>query len=657
MKVEKVRIQNLRGFKDEEIVFDDYTCFVGSNGAGKSTVLCALNIFFRETENAATNLSELEAEDFHNRDTTEPVEITVTFKDLTPDEQSEFAAYYRQDRLIVTAKAVYDQQAGHAVVRQFGNRMAMEEFRPYFDGMKAGMSAGDLKIIFDGFRSTYPDIPSASSKEARATALQEYEAQRADLCVLVASEDMFYGVGQAGKLRRFVQWIYIPAVKDASDEQAEAKNTAFGRLVSRTVRAKVNFLDELAQLRLEAEAKYGELIAAQQGVLDEVSGALQARLAEWSVPNATARLNWHQDPKTAVRVEEPTARLTAGDGHFEGSIARFGHGMQRSYLIALLQGLASIDDSNQPKLILGIEEPELYQHPPQARHLASVLEQLSGANTQVVLSTHSPYFVDGKGFESVRLVQKDESTRRSHVKQMTFEQLSASLSAASGEAIAPIDAMLAKLHQALQPALTEIFFTGRLVLVEGLEDQAYITAWLKLTGRWEAFRKGGCHIVAAGGKSELARPLAIALGLGIPVFVLFDADCDKLDHSDPNTAASRRAKHSKDNLTILALVGGQPEAFPDEVVWAERLTVWPTDLADTVKRDVGDDAWSRYGGAASVALGGAGNLQKNTLHIAERLFNAFSDNARPDTLEKLGEALLQFAGAESAVASAEAAAA
>jgi hypothetical protein len=139
--------------------------------------------------------------------------------------------------------------------------------------------------------------------------------------------------------------------------------------------------------------------------------------------------------------------------------------------------------------------------------------------------------------------------------------------------------------------------------------------------------------------------------------VLFDADCDKLDHSDPNTAASRRAKHSKDNLTILALVGGQPEAFPDEVVWAERLTVWPTDLADTVKRDVGDDAWSRYGGAASVALGGAGNLQKNTLHIAERLFNAFSDNARPDTLEKLGEALLQFAGAESAVASAEAAAA
>lgn len=111
------------------------------------------------------------------------------------------------------------------------------------------------------------------------------------------------------------------------------------------------------------------------------------------------------------------------------------------------------------------------------------------------------------------------------------------------------------------------------------------------------------------------------------------------------------------NLTILALAGGPPEAFPDEVVWAERLTVWPTDLADTVKRDVGDDAWGRYGGAASVALGGGGNLQKNTLHIAERLFNAFADGARPATLETLCEALLQFAGAEPAVADVESAAA
>jgi len=39
MKLESVRIQNFRSFKDETINFDNYNCFVGPNGAGKSTVM------------------------------------------------------------------------------------------------------------------------------------------------------------------------------------------------------------------------------------------------------------------------------------------------------------------------------------------------------------------------------------------------------------------------------------------------------------------------------------------------------------------------------------------------------------------------------------------------------------------------------------------
>lgn len=337
------------------------------------------------------------------------------------------------------------------------------------------------------------------------------------------------------------------------------------------------------------------------------------------------------------------ARLIAGDGHFEGNIARFGHGLQRSYLIALLQGLASLDDSGEPKMILGCEEPELYQHPPQARHLASVLERLAEGNSQVILSTHSPLFVDGRGFESVRLVQKDTANKRSHVRQMTLDGLGNALAAASGESPAPINGTLAKLHQALQPALSEIFFTNRLILVEGLEDQAYIHAWLKLTNRWDVFRKGGCHIVAAGGKSELARPLAIALGLSIPVYALFDADGDKLKHSDPNTEKSRISQHTKDNLTILKLLGGVADPFPAAPVWGNNHVVWPTDLAAVIRSEVGDDAWNRFGGAASAAYGHEGGLQKNTLHIAERLFAAHNEGVRPPSLERLCNALIDFA--------------
>lgn len=83
MKIESVRIQNFRSFDDETVVLDDYTCLVGPNGSGKSTVLTALNIFFRETENSSTNLVELGREDFHQYRTDRPIQITVTFTELS----------------------------------------------------------------------------------------------------------------------------------------------------------------------------------------------------------------------------------------------------------------------------------------------------------------------------------------------------------------------------------------------------------------------------------------------------------------------------------------------------------------------------------------------------------------------------------------------
>ncbi|QGN53456.1 AAA family ATPase [Novosphingobium sp. Gsoil 351] len=65
MFIKSIRIENLRAYEDETIEFAPYTGLIGANGAGKSTILCALNIFFRETESASTNLSNLDREDFH----------------------------------------------------------------------------------------------------------------------------------------------------------------------------------------------------------------------------------------------------------------------------------------------------------------------------------------------------------------------------------------------------------------------------------------------------------------------------------------------------------------------------------------------------------------------------------------------------------------
>ena len=107
MKIESIHIENFRGFANETIYFDDYACLVGPNGAGKSTILTALNVFFRQYKDSKTDLSKLSADDFHHKNVKEPIKITVTLTDLSDEAKSDLSDYVRQDKLIVSAIAIF----------------------------------------------------------------------------------------------------------------------------------------------------------------------------------------------------------------------------------------------------------------------------------------------------------------------------------------------------------------------------------------------------------------------------------------------------------------------------------------------------------------------------------------------------------------------
>lgn len=242
MKIESVRIRNLRSYADVTIPFNDFTCLVGPNGSGKSTILCALNVFFRETENASTDLSQLDREDFHQKNTTEPVEITVTFGSLTAEAQQDFSDYYRQGKLIVSAVASFNEVAGKAEVKQYGQRLGMPDFKEFFRAVGDNKKVTDLKDLYGAIRQNINDLPAPGTKDAMIEALRKYETEHPNRLVLLPSEDQFYGVSKgANRLARYLQWVFVPAVKDATTEQLEARNTALGKLLARTVRAKTNF--------------------------------------------------------------------------------------------------------------------------------------------------------------------------------------------------------------------------------------------------------------------------------------------------------------------------------------------------------------------------------------------------------------------------------
>jgi putative ATP-dependent endonuclease of the OLD family len=641
MKLRNLRIENFRSFKDETISFDDYTCLVGPNGAGKSAVLTALNVFFRNTASTATNVNTLSEEDFHHRNTGTPIKITLTFDSLSEPAARDLQLYVRHGQLTAFARAEWDGDAENAIVRQYGARLVMKKFAPYFEASGKGAKVPELKSIFAKIRDEFPDLPESSTKGAMEQALRDYEEQHVEQCELLDDANQFYGWSKGTNLLdKYIQWVYVPAVKDASTEQEESSKTALGQLLERTIRTRVDFQEPINELKKRLETEYRELIDKEQAILTDLQGSLEKRLRSWANPSASVALKWHYDPNKSLVVNEPMARASIGEDTFIGEVARLGHGMQRAFIVSILQELAGSDQEGGPTLLLGFEEPELYQHPPQAQHIAGLLDILTTQatrNTQIVVSTHSPYFVSSKGFESVRVVRKRRIEPCSLVSSTTYEKVERRLAQALGESPGLPTALMARVEQIMQPSQRELFFTPVVVLVEGIEDIAFISTHLQLTDRWSRLRELGCHFVLADGKSPMSRPLAIAKELCIPVFVIFDGDAEQRDKDT-------KAANEKDNSCILRLCGLSAfDPTPADHFWHDGVVMWRLSMTRVVPDDFGDGVWTKAEETARKKCGFAGIRRKNNLLIAATLEELASQGKTSAVLSRLCDGILAFA--------------
>jgi len=636
MKIESIKIENFRSFKNETIFFDDYTCLVGPNGSGKSTILNALNVFFRQTKDTQTNLFKLSAEDFHHKNTDDPIKITVTFTDLSEAAKQDLSDYVRQDKLIVSSIAKFDTENNSADVKQFGSRLGFEDFKSYFEADKNGAKVDELKKIYGELKNKYVDLQTQTSKSGMSEALKQYESSRPDQCILIPSEDQFYGISRGvNKLAPHIQWIFISASKDISGECEESNDSALGQLLARTVRSKINFTEKIDELRKKIKTDYQIILDQEQCSLDGISESLKKRLESWSHPGISAKVLWKQDPDKSIRIEDPWAYIKIGERGFEGDLLRFGHGLQRSYMLALLQELTTVPDETSPTLIMAIEEPEIYQHPPQARYLAETLQDLSEKNSQIIICSHHPLFIPGDDFEAIRIVREKDNPSTSYASQLKYTELSKILQD-TDQKVLKEEGMLAKLYPSLNPIINEMFFCNVLILTEGIEDVAYVSTYLMLDNKMDDFRRCGCHIVPVDGKDNIIKPLAMAKLLNIPVFVIFDADTDR-------SLPPEVVKHKKENKKIQELLKYPTVSeWPDNNIFSDNFVMWQTNLTDTIGKELGEK-YEKYKSETEIYYGQPGGLNKNPLAIARTLKLAWENNVKSKLLSQVTENIIKFA--------------
>lgn len=578
MRIHTLEIRRFRCIKGVTIPTSRLCTFLGRNGSGKSSILHALRVFFE-------NAPRLSIDDFYNRDPESPIEIQVTFEAFLPQEREAFATYIHEDRLTVTRR--FELNGGSLSDKAF----AAKHQHPDFAAVRALQGARPQSTRYNELVASerFPGLERAASAPQALERMTLWELENPDECELIPEQHEFFGAVGVGKLDNFTQLVFVPAVRDAADEAAEGKATSLGDLLRLLVKERLSARREVQDLQSHLNSEYERIFdRSQQVELDSLETGI-SRILDKYHPRAKVCLDWTSTVPPTLPLPPIKAELEE-DG-FVGPVSRKGHGVQRALLLSLLQlraetaarlserARAAEDVSGESfvpmGLILAIEEPELYQHPLQSRHWHTLLRELAyseAQSTQVLLATHSPYFVDMSTFNELRAVHKREVVEGHPQESAVFIpdllQCARKVMSASGRnpAEATEAGFIARARPTMSLEINEGFFARGVVLVEGDTERGILSAVAQqLRLEWDA---RGIAIVSAGGKGKMDRPFVIFQSLNVAVYPIFDTDSDK--------AGNNRITAQKENLRLLNLFGGDlTEPFPRTTISAAYTAIAP----------------------------------------------------------------------------------
>ncbi|MHB8439352.1 MAG: AAA family ATPase [Acidimicrobiales bacterium] len=578
MRIASVGISNFRCLRQVDLDFDEVTTFIGPNGAGKSSILRALNWFF------SGDKSELSAEDVYSGapQDEQRIRVRVTFDRLTDGDRNALGQKYAPGEVdTFTAWRTWEDGSDKIT----GKALA---FRP-FEAVRSAQGADAKKAALAQAREAHPDfgLPIWKSLSATAEAMDEWErAHPEDLEEAEVSDTHFFGFHGQGKLSGLFDYVLVTADLRASEESVDGRNTIIGRILERAVDR--DAADEAFRCLAQEVTTRQEQINDTHltGQLNDLADALSREVGAFT----TGRQVQLRASAPEVRPLPTRVDVKIRDELVETTVERQGHGFQRALLISSLKLLASrgAKTGDGSVICLAIEEPELFQHPTQAKVFAAVLRALAQDESnglQVAYATHSPYFIEPRYFDQVRRVSRERVTIGEHADVRIFhasmDRVCQRLSGYVKE-----EAIRSRFHQVCIRNLSEALFAEAVALVEGDDDKAVLDG---IAARSVSLAHHGIAVAAANGKDNLLVPYAILEGLGIPALIAFDNDKDLRTRMAGSGRAEKdiaaaEAAHRTVNHRLLKYFGLPEEDYPEGLL-SSALVAIPDTLEALIETD------------------------------------------------------------------------
>lgn len=286
-------------------------------------------------------------------------------------------------------------------------------------------------------------------------------------------------------------------------------------------------------------------------MLSNMSHALQFDFSAYDPSNYFKTLRVHPNEDGETRAFEEL-----GTGQQQILALSFAHAYARSFLG---QGLIFI-----------LDEPESHLHPLAQRWLARQMYQMANDGLQLVITTHSPYFINLDFLDSIYLVRKEEQTFVTNVTANTLAELCKK----TGAPKASKDTIVSFYSAHSVPQILNGFFSNKILLVEGLTEELSLPIYLQAVGL--DCLEEGIAVIGVGGKGNLAKWWRFFSAYKIPTYICFDND-----KKDDDSATKR-----KDALQALGIKADTVHSIIAEEAWniAANFCVFGKDFELTMRQ-------------------------------------------------------------------------
>jgi putative ATP-dependent endonuclease of OLD family len=597
MKIKNMIIKNFKTFDSEGInlTMKDLTTLVGENNVGKSNVLEALDIFFNYSK------TKINKSSFHHDDVQKEIVIEVTFYKLSDEEKKRFRPHLDEEgmSLTITQKINLEREVDEDddtllqddyifVENKHGTKLVATKEYAWANIKDKSPTKKDINkwweenlVIGDfNFKSLFDDPNSVPSPDEYHSNLKKLWEEYYDIIPKEKTTGDDKVLGWKNKLKgNLPKYFYIPAVKKVEEDVKVTKTSPFGEIISWLTQ---NITQDI---REDFEQKTQSLVEKVVSSIDQDEqgesklGFINKKLNKNLGVDLQCELAVKFGMPTLDEIVFPSPQIIANDG-YESDISQKGHGLQRLTIFSLLRTYNDFQIKSKNDLrniIIGIEEPEIYLHPPIKRFVYSLLRNISEGKDQIIYSTHDTTFVSIENFDEIRLFRKiKESKILTKIYEFSYEKLIVFYKKKFNKDIEE-KSLRHRFGYICDDAKSEGFFSNKVVLIEGETEKYSLPIYF--SKRSFNLDENRISLISAGSVDLISYLYIIYNEFNIPCYVIFDGDKpqDILENL-PERKTDDIKKKSNRNKELLSLLGknvndSQENIFPNTEI-NECYSVW-----------------------------------------------------------------------------------